>query len=53
MKGKQKQRHLPGYGDDKTVTVKDIINTEARFLNRQRSEKWLTPTARHLVQKPI
>ena len=50
MKGKQKQRHLPGYGDDKTVTVKDIINTEARFLNRKRSEKWLTPTAHHLVQ---
>lgn len=50
MKDGQNLRQLPGYGDGKTVTVKDIINTEARFLNRKRSTKWLTPTARQLVQ---
>lgn len=50
MKGGRVLRHLPGYGVDKTVPVKDIINTEARFSNRSRPEGWLTPTARHLVQ---
>lgn len=50
MKPGQKLRHLPGFGDGKTVPVKDIINTEARFSNRTRQAGWLTPTARHLVQ---
>ena len=49
MPCKQKLRHLPGYSEDKTVCVKNIINTEARYCNRKRSPKWLTPTARHLV----
>lgn len=35
---------------DEMVPVKDIINTEARFENRRRSEKWLTPTALQLVR---
>ncbi|MDO9492651.1 RRXRR domain-containing protein [Acetobacterium sp.] len=50
MKGGKVLRHLPGFGDGKTVPVKDIINTEARFSNRSRPEGWLSPTARHLVQ---
>ena len=44
-------RKLPGY--EKTVTVKDIINTEARFNNRKRPEKWVTPTVRQLIQTHI
>ena len=43
------RRKLPGYGDG-VMEVKDIINTEARFLNRLRSEKWLTPTATQLLR---
>ena len=42
------RRKLPGCGEP--VTVKDIINTEARFANRKRPEGWLTPTARQLLQ---
>jgi len=42
-------RHLPGYGKNKFVRVKDIVNTQARFSNRKRSDGWLTPTASHLV----
>ena len=42
------KRKLPGYGTG-TVTVKDIINTEAKFNNRRREKGWLTPTARHLL----
>lgn len=45
-------RKLPGYGDG-VVTVKDIVNTEAKFNNRRRPDKWLTPTARQLVQTHI
>lgn len=48
MDGGSVERMLPGCGT--AVTVKDIINTEARFHNRKRPEQWLTPTARHLVQ---
>lgn len=43
------RRKLPGYKDG-FVTVKDIINTEAKFNNRKRPEGWLTPTARQLLQ---
>ena len=43
------KRRLPGYKDG-YVTVKDIINTEARFNNRKRGAGWLTPTARQLLQ---
>lgn len=46
------RRKLPGYKDG-MVTVKDIINTEARFNNRTRPDGWLTPTARQLVQTHI
>jgi hypothetical protein len=42
-------RHLPGYGQNKFVRVKDISNSEARFSNRKRPDGWLTPTARHLI----
>lgn len=42
------ERILPGC--DGPVTVKDIINTEARFNNRQRPEGWLTPTATQLLR---
>lgn len=46
-------RRLPGYSNGGTVCVKDIINKEARFLNRKRPEGWLTPSARQLVQTHI
>lgn len=43
-------RKLPQYGADSFVTCKYIRNTEARFCNRKRSQNWITPTVRHLVQ---
>lgn len=43
------ERKLPGYKDG-VVQVKDIINTESRFNNRNRPAGWLTPTARQLLQ---
>ena len=46
------QRKLPGYKDG-LVTVKGIINTEAKFNNRCRPDSWLTPTARQLAQTHI
>ena len=46
------KRKLLGYKDG-FVTVKDIINTEAKFNNRVRPEGWLTPTARQLVRTHI
>ena len=46
------RRKLPGCGEG-TITVKDIINTEARFSNRSRSAGWLTPTVRQLVQTHV
>ena len=45
----QLERKLPGYGKG-TVTVKDIINTEAKFNNRKRPAGWLTPTATQLLR---
>lgn len=45
------QRVLPGC--DKPLKVKDIINTEARFNNRLRSEGWLAPTATQLVRTHV
>ena len=45
------ERRLPGCG--KTVKVKDIINTEARFSNRKRPAGWVTPSVRHLVQTHV
>lgn len=41
-------RILPSYQEP--VILHDIINTEARFLNRAREPGWLTPTANHLLQ---
>ena len=41
-------RMLPSY--EKPVILHDIINKEARFLNRKREEGWLTPTARQLLE---
>lgn len=46
------ERKLPGY-EDGTVTVKGIINTEAKFNNRVRPEGWITPSVRQLVQTHI
>ena len=46
------ERKLPGY-ENGTITVKDIINTEAKFNNRYCPDGWLTPTARQLVQTHI
>lgn len=43
------ERKLPGYKDG-VVTVKDIINTEAKFNNRYRPAGWLTPSATQLVR---
>ena len=45
-------RKLPGYGEG-TVLVKDIINTEARFNNRNRPLGWVTPSVRQLVQAHV
>ncbi len=41
-------RLLPGCKEP--LQVKDIVNAEARFLNRKRPEGWITPTVRQLVQ---
>lgn len=46
-----KGRKLPNC--DEPVMLKDIINTEARFHNRQRSENWVTPTVRQLIQTHV
>ena len=43
-----KERLIPGC--DKPIKLKHIINTESRFNNRKRSDNWITPTVRHLVQ---
>lgn len=47
------ERHLPLYGKDKVVTCKVIRNREARFSNRRRPDKWLTPTANQLLQTHV
>lgn len=47
-----KGRKLPGY-ENGVLNVKDIINSEARFNNRKRPAKWLTPTARQCVQTHV
>ena len=44
-----KGRKLPGY-ENGILALKDIINTEARFNNRKRSENWITPTVRQCIQ---
>ena len=41
-------RNLPGC--EEPVPVKDIRNTESRFMNRARPEEWLTPTAAQLLR---
>lgn len=41
-------RILPSY--QKPVILHDIVNTEARFSNRNRKKGWLTPTANQLLQ---
>ena len=46
------ERRLPGYGEG-TVTVKDIINTEARFNNRKRPKGWVTPTVTQLIRTHV
>ena len=46
------ERKLPGYVGG-TVTVKDIINTQARFSNRKRPAGWVTPSVWQLVQTHV
>ena len=46
------ERKLPGYGEG-VVQVKDIINTEARFNNRERPARWITPSVRQLIQTHV
>ena len=41
-------RIIPGC--EKSTMLNDIINTESRFANRKRPERWITPTVRQLVQ---
>ena len=41
-------RILPGCTEP--VFPKDIINSEARFMNRKRGSGWITPTVRQLIQ---
>lgn len=41
-------RMIPGCKEP--VMMKDIINTESRFANRERPASWITPTVRQLVQ---
>ena len=41
-------RTLPGC--TKPIFPKDIINSEARFMNRKRARGWITPTVRQLIQ---
>ena len=40
-------------GCKEPVMLKDIINTESCFANRKRSENWICPTVRHMVQTHI
>ena len=44
-------RVLPGC--EKPLMVKNIINTESRFLNRRRDPEWLTPTAQQLLRSHV
>ncbi|MBD5559970.1 MAG: hypothetical protein HDQ87_06380 [Clostridia bacterium] len=41
-------RSLPGC--EEPVSVKDIRNTESRFIDRKRPDGWLTPTATQLLR---
>lgn len=45
------KRVLPGC--EKPITIHSIRGSEARFANRKRSEHWLTPTARHLIETTL
>lgn len=51
VKGETFTRKLPGC--EKSITLHDINNKEARFSNRFRPEGWLTPTANQLLQTHI
>lgn len=50
IKAGMRMRKLPQYAADAFITCKFIRNTQARFCNRRRSDGWLTPSARHLVE---
>ena len=45
------ERVLPGC--DGPVRVKDIINTEARFNNRNRPNGWVTPSVKQLIRTHV
>ena len=53
MEDGQKERRLPQYGEDQSITCKKIRNTQARFSNRKRPCGWVTPTVRHLIRTHI
>lgn len=53
VNGGEIKRHLPCYGEDKTVTCKYIRNKETRFCNRNRPKGWLTPSAEQLVRTHV
>lgn len=42
---------LPHY--EKSIIIKDIKNSYSRYLNRKKSESWLTPTANQLIETHI
>ncbi len=50
FEAEKRMRHIKGYGEDGTMVLNGIINTEARFLNRKRPQGWLTPTATQLLR---
>ncbi len=45
-------RRLPGY-ENGILELKDIINSESRFINRRKPLKWITPTIRQCIQTHI
>ena len=46
--GTEKERVLPQC--ESPIKIKYIKNTEAKYCNRKRPERWLTPTATHLLR---
>ena len=46
--GTEKERVLPQC--EAPIKIKYIKNTEAKYCNRKRPERWLTPTATHLLR---
>jgi len=49
----QNVKHIKEVGTKETIPVKYITKKEARFSNRKRRDKWLTPTARQLLESHL